>query len=172
MYPHVLKMQDFINSRWLSSVSRPLKVTPSFAKKNPIGHFIKTGWLPAAGKHKQAGRQVGNGRLRGGGGGGGGGAGPIHLTLRNHAIVFALPNDGERERVKRPPSSLSLLWPPLPRQIDPSTKSSMKRQDVGVVVRLMSCLSTVLQQILPSRESETACTAAGKSAPSSSTRSR
>ena len=40
------------------------------------------------------------------------GAGPIHLTLRNHAIVFALPNDGEGERVRRPPSSLSLS--PLP----------------------------------------------------------
>ena len=144
-------------------------------KKNPIGHFIKTGWLPAAGKHKQAGRQVGNGRLRGRGGGG---AGPIHLTLRNHAIVFALPNDGERESQETSFVTLSLLCPPLPRQIDPSTKSSMKRQDVGVgvVVRLMSCLSTVLQQILPSRESETACTAAGKSAASSpsssSTRSR
>ena len=80
-------------------------MTPSFAKKNPIGHFIKTGWLPAAGKHKQAGRQVGNGRLRGGGGGG---AGPIHLTLRNHAIVFALPNDGESESQETSFVTLSL----------------------------------------------------------------
>ena len=53
------------------------------------------------------------------------GAGPIHLTLRNHAIVFALPNDGERESQETSFVTLSLLCPPLTCQIDPSTKSRM-----------------------------------------------